>query len=309
MDLPSVFINNITQAFGDAGRRFLADLPDLVAEAARRWDLSVGEPFLLSYNYACAATLPDGAPAVLKIGVPNRELTSEMKTLRLYAGQGACRLFEADPERGMLLEERLLPGTMLADMADDDRATEIAADVMKMIRRPAPPPDGFLSLRGWFDELKKLRPLFNGGTGPFVEKSVGLVEELLVELFGEDRPQVLLHGDFHHFNILLSERGWLIIDPKGVIGPAEYEVGPLLLNPWGEMPGEAEAIRRTQRRIAILSERLEVERLRLWKWAVCHSLLSSWWDLPDPSSAPGADADSRRDYAGTWLEIFVKTKV
>ena len=32
----------------------------------------------------------------MKIGVPNRELTSEINTLRLYNGQGACRILEAD---------------------------------------------------------------------------------------------------------------------------------------------------------------------------------------------------------------------
>jgi hypothetical protein len=95
--------------------------------------------------------------------------------------------------------------------------------------------------------LKGLRLRFSGGTGPFPERSVEIIEGLVRELFSEDRPSVLLHGDFHHFNILLSERGWLVIDPKGVAGPAEYEVGPLLLNPWGEMPDETEAIRRTQR--------------------------------------------------------------
>ena len=56
MNLPPVFVNNIIQAFGEAGRRYLADLPDLLTGAARRWDLTLGEPFLLSYNYVCAAT-------------------------------------------------------------------------------------------------------------------------------------------------------------------------------------------------------------------------------------------------------------
>jgi streptomycin 6-kinase len=128
-------------------------------------------PFPLSYNYVCAATQKDGNAAVLKIGVPNRELTSEINTLRLYNGQGACRILEADAEKGMLLLERLQPGTMLASLQNDDQATEIAAEVMKAIHRPAPPQEGFLSLRAWFDELKKLRPRFGGGTGPFPEKS------------------------------------------------------------------------------------------------------------------------------------------
>ncbi|HEX7541290.1 MAG TPA: hypothetical protein VF352_04095, partial [Anaerolineales bacterium] len=79
MNLPPAFVNNVTQAFGDPGRRYLAALPDLLAEVAHRWDLTLGKPFLLSYNYVCAVTRADGTPAVLKIGVPNRELTSEIK--------------------------------------------------------------------------------------------------------------------------------------------------------------------------------------------------------------------------------------
>ncbi len=299
--LPPDFIQNIRLAFGEEGQRWLEWLPELLELGARRWNLVPGEPFLLSYNYVCAATQKDGSEAVLKIGVPNRELTSEINALRLYHGQGACRLLEADAGMGMLLLERLQPGTMLVTLKDDDQATAIAAEVMKMIQRPAPKPEGFLSLRGWFDELKKLRPRFGGGTGPFPEKSFATAEGLIHDLFAEDRPQVLLHGDFHHYNILLSGDGWLAIDPKGVIGLAEYEAGPLLMNPYNVILEETEAIRRTERRIAILSERLGFERQRLRAWAICHSVLSSFWDMAED----GSGGESAR----AWTEIFLKTRI
>jgi streptomycin 6-kinase len=300
LDLPPAFVKNVTLAFPE-GANWLRRLPDLLAEAARRWDLTLGEPFLLSYNYVCAARRVDGTPAVLKIGVPNVELTSEINTLQVYDGQGACRLYAADPQAGMLLLEYLNPGTMLTTLDDDDRATDIAAGVLQTIQRPISREDGFLSLRGWFDGLKELRPRFAGGTGPFPEKTVEFVEGLLIELFAEDRPQVLLHGDFHHFNILLSERGWLVIDPKGVVGAPEYDIGPFLTNPFDQMPNEAEAIKRTQRRIAIFSERLGFDRQRLWRWAVCHCLLSSWWDV--------AEDGSGGEYSRVWTEILLKTKI
>ena len=226
----------------------------------------------------------NGSQAVFKTGVPNRELTSEINTLRVYNGQGACRILAGDPEKGMLLLERLRPGNMLATLKDDYQATEIAAELMKKIHPPVPQQDGFLTLRGWFDGLKNLQPRFGGGTGPFPEKSFGMAKGLIHDLFAEDNPQVLLHGDFHRFNILLSERGWLVIDPKGVAGPAEYEVGPLLVNPYNVMPEESEAIQRTQRRIAILSERLGFERQRLRAWAICHSVLPSFWDVGEDES-------------------------
>jgi streptomycin 6-kinase len=301
MNLPTTFVKNVTQAFGQSGERFLANLPNLLSEASRRWDLVIGEPYLLSYSYVCAVRRTDGTPAVLKIGVPDRELTSEINTLRLYAGQGACRLYESDPKAGMLLPECLTPGTMLASLGDDDQATRIAAELLCAIQRPVPEGDGFLSLRGWFDELNNLRPHFGGSTGPFPEITVSTVEGLLRELFAEEAPHVLLHGDFHHFNVLLSGRGWLVIDPKGVVGPAGYEVGPLLMNPWRKIPSEQTAIQRTQRRISILAERTGLEPQQMRAWAVCHSLLSAWWDT--------AVDGSGGEYSRAWTEIFLMTQV
>ncbi|HTX91577.1 MAG TPA: aminoglycoside phosphotransferase family protein [Anaerolineales bacterium] len=303
-ELPADFVRNVTVSF-PGGAEWLERLPDLLDEAAARWDLSLSDPFPLSYNYVCAATRPSSSlrsaqDVVLKIGVPNVELTSEINTLRVYDGQGACQIYAADPGKGLLLLERLLPGRMLVTLEDDDQATAIAADVMKQTHRPVPQQEGFLSLRAWFGELKKLRPMFGGGTGPFPEKSFTTAEGLIRDLFSEDRPQVLLHGDFHHYNILSSGRGWLVIDPKGVAGPAEYEVGPLLMNPYTLRLEEAEALRRTERRIAILSEQLGFERARLRAWAICHSVLSSFWDMtPDGSGGESARA---------WTEVFLKLK-
>lgn len=298
MNLPPAFVDNVLQAFGEAGRRYLSDLPALLTEAARRWDLTLGEPFLLSYNYACAVTLADGTPAVLKIGLPNAELTSEIAALRLYEGRGTCCLYAADAERGMLLEERLLPGTMLhLSGLDDERQTVIAAEVMQRLWHPVPPGSALLTLRGWFDALSGLRPRFGGGSGPFPLRLVEAVERLLPDLWADSSPAVVLHGDCHHYNILQSERGWLAIDPKGVIGPPEYEVGPLLLNPWGDLAARPEAPAVSWRRLEILAEHLRLERWKLWAWAVCHSLLSAWWDLNED--------DTGGEYAAACGEMLL----
>ena len=75
---------------------------------------------------------------MLKMGVPNRETISEMAALRLFNGEGACRLLECDEERYWMLLERLNPGVMLPRWRDDEEATHIAAEVMKKIWRPIP---------------------------------------------------------------------------------------------------------------------------------------------------------------------------
>lgn len=347
MNLPLDFISTITNTFGEDGESLIANLPALIEEASSRWGLTNVQPVEnLSYNFVAfalsgasdnersrsaglavtqASTAPPHLPwrsvpatnsgsaqreVVLKIGVPRDELTSEIAALRLFNGEGACRLIDADEERGFLLLERLNPGVMLSTMEDDEQATHIGAEVMQKIwksgldtsrdeqRDYSTNGDNtkFIQLSDWFDGLKVLRGMFNGGTGPLNERLVDRVEGSVKDFFTENHTPVLMHGDFHHFNILSSERGWLVIDPKGVIGPAGYEVGPFLINPWGEMSSEVNQRQMTVRRIDILHERLGFERERIREWGLAHAVLSAWWHIEDHTGG--------EDYAMAFAEMI-----
>ena len=293
MNLPSEFIRNIEGVFGEAGRQFLANLPASINEASQRWGLTDVQPVpTLSYNFAAFAKRGE-EQVVLKMGVPDRELKSEMAALRLFNGEGACRLIDCDEEKYWMLLERLQPGVMLLTLGDDEEATHIAAQVAQKIWKPlesleqagaqhaVPLLQSFIRLSDWFDGLKRLRARFDGGTGPFHEKLVARVERSVKDFFAENHKPVLMHGDFHHYNILSSERGWRVIDPKGVIGPACYEVGPFLINPWGDLLKIKDHVRMTRRRIDILHEHLGFERERIREWGLAHSILSSWWSFTD----------------------------
>ena len=301
MNLPSEFINNIEGTFGEAGRQFLANLSASVYEASQKWNLTDVQPVpTLSYNFAAFANRGD-EQVVLKMGVPDRELKSEMAALSLFNGEGACRLIDYDEEKYWMLLERLKPGAMLLTLEDDEEMTHIAAEVALKIWRSMESGSSlhsqgglpniqqwrhgtiglhnFIRLSDWFAGLKKLRAKFNGGTGPFNEKLVTRVEHSVQDFFAENHKPVLMHGDFHHYNILSSGRGWLVIDPKGVIGPACYEVGPFLINPWPDFLKRQNHRQITQRRIAILHEHLGFERERIREWGLAHAILSSWWSM------------------------------
>lgn len=126
MNLPQDFIITIQNTYGDEGCTFLNSLPGIIDKASRRWNLTLIQTVPnLSYNYVAYAhrLLPNSrqpGEVVLKIGVPNRELTSEMTALRLFNGQGSVRLLEADEDQGIFLLERLRPGEMLATLEDDE---------------------------------------------------------------------------------------------------------------------------------------------------------------------------------------------
>jgi len=157
MNLPPEFISNIEGVFQEQGKAFLEALPVLIEEASARWGLIDVQPSPeLSYNFVAFArrgevlspydtvsptTTGRGDPApthdvVLKMGVPNREMRSEMAALKLFNGDGACKLLDYDEEKCWILLEKLNPGVMLAEMEDDEEATRIAAEVMKRIWAP-----------------------------------------------------------------------------------------------------------------------------------------------------------------------------
>lgn len=300
MNLPSNFIHTIQSVFGEKGRTWLDSLPSLIDAARHRWGLkNIQTVPNLSYNYVAFATRPSPnqlEEVVLKIGIPARELTNEVTALQLFDGQGAVILHEADTELGMLLLERARPGKMLSTLQDDEEATHHAADLMLKLWKPAPSNNTLTQLSDWFKGFDELRKRFEGSTGPLEKKVIERAESAVRGFFTKKYTPMLIHGDLHHFNILSSERGWLAIDPKGVIGPPAYEVGPLLVNPRGDL---AKIEKLTERRIAILSERLGIEKNCLLEWGIAHAVLSAWWGIED---------NTGWEYAMGCANIFSKVK-
>ena len=183
-------------------------------DVAAAWEVELGEPFALALHSFAA---PAGDAAVLKV-VPERHWESdhEPDALAHWAGDGAARLVRHDRGRRAFLIERAVPGTDISELPDAE-ATAIAVDIGRRLWRPAGAP--FLrvadELPRWLDEAE----------GELRAKA----EELLAGM--ELRHDVLVHGDFHHHNILASARGHLAIDPQPFLGEPEYDVVPFLWNP------------------------------------------------------------------------------
>ena len=290
MIIPDAFARTMVVLHGETGRRWLDKLPTLIDECARRWSLTVAEPFPgLSYNYVAPAVREDGVEVVLKLGVPTPGLTSEIAALHHYDGRGAVRLLENDTERGILLLERLRPGVMLSEVEDDDAATIAAARVMRGLWRPLPEEDAeqFETVEQWAQGMQRLRQEFDGGCGPFPAHLVEQAERLFEELLSSMDAPALLHGDLHHFNILsaetdiLSAETWLAIDPKGVVGEPVYEVGALMRNPYPTVTSWPNLQQTLDRRADILADELGFDRQRILAWSMAQSALSGWWAYED----------------------------
>lgn len=75
-----------------------------------------------------------------------------------------------------------------------------------------------------------------------------------------DRP-VQLHGDWHPVNTVLdSVRGWVVLDPVGFVGPAEYDAAAWCVRGCGEAAGLPARLQRARDAYPALDQR----QLALW---------------------------------------------
>lgn len=267
-------------AHGERGAAWVAAFPATLRSICGRWSLRPGERYpYVGYAWVARVTLADGSPAVLKLAPPSDETTCEIDALRIYGGRGAVRLLDADPAVAALLLERLEPGTPLAELEDDERATRIAAGVMRETWRPLPQEHGFPTLERRGAALGRFRAARGEDTSPFPPGSFAAAEVTYARLCESAAPPVLLHGDLHHWNILAAARQpWLAIDPKGLAGEPAFEAGALLRNRIGPLPA---ARQRAEARATILATELGLDRRRILDWAFAQAVLSVTWSLED----------------------------
>ena len=175
---------------------------------------------------------------------------------------------------------RLWPGR-----EDDEKATRIICETATLLHAPriTAPPASLISLDTWFAPLK-----------PGAARRGGILTtsaEFADRLLASQQDITPLHGDLHHDNVLDGERrGWLAIDPKGLIGERTFDFVNILRNPqnfFGDDPA------RLSLQIDIITHVAGLDRTRLLEWTVAFCGLSAVWmlDSANPSERDLREAD------------------
>ena len=206
---------------------------------------------------------------MLKIATSDHEMAGA-RLMAWWDGDGAPRVLAVDGEA--LLLERIPAGRSLAEMArdgGDDEAMRILCGVGDRLHAPRarPLPDGLFPLASWFRALAPAAAAHGG----ILDASLTAAQALLAD----PRDIVVLHGDLHHYNVLDGgERGWLVIDPKGVLGERAYEYATTLCNPDAAL---ALAPGRLARQAGVIAQAARLDRERLLRWVLAHAGVSAAW--------------------------------
>ncbi|WP_409305780.1 aminoglycoside phosphotransferase family protein [Peribacillus sp. SCS-155] len=280
MHIPDYFKNKIYNTFGAQGEKWLDSIESQVHLWTRKWNLEiVGLVDNLSYNYVLKAMQEDDTPVILKLGVPNSEFRNEVYALQVYNGEGSAQLLKADPVRGAMLLEHIVPGTMLSEEKDDHTAIMQYIEVWEAIRRPLPEKAAFPSILEWAKGLSGYKAKYNGNDSPISMKHIDLASQFFHDIAESASGMELLHGDLHHENILYSKlHGWVAIDPKGVAGDPYFDLASFMINHL-HTKNNPQAV--LEKRVEIIQQELGLDYDRFLKACIAMSILSASWSVQE----------------------------
>ncbi|QQQ79771.1 phosphotransferase [Saccharothrix sp. 6-C] len=193
----------MTRRFGPGVRPWLAGVDALVAGLCRDWGLEVVRPLSGGTSHALLCTR-GGEPVVLKVTPEPAIAAQEHAALRAWEpSPRVVRVLRADPARGALLLEGLVPGTPAADGPG-------LAEVLRALHVPP---------RGDFPPLSERVDFVFGVLRRRHPGDHDAAHARAAELARDRVPATLLHGDLHSGNVLdAGERGVVAIDPRPCVG-------------------------------------------------------------------------------------------
>lgn len=251
-----------------------SNLLDRVQQHARDWRLEVEDVFETETS-AIAFVKRAGQPLVLKVVKQSGDEWHAGEILDAFEGNGFARVYEHTG--GAMLIERLRPGNSLVSLArdgKDEEATGILAAVIQKMSLPAAP-KRCATTQDW---AKGFNRYVATDDNQIPRDLVQSAQRVYTHLCTSQRRTRLLHGDLQHYNVLFdADRGWVAIDPKGVVGELEYEIGAVLRN-----PSVLFASRSTiERRLKQFTSTLNLDYERALAWGFAQAVLSAIWEIED----------------------------
>ncbi len=261
---------------GDEGEEWLAELPGLIADLERQWEIRVGTPLDGgTCSYVTHAQTADGRAAVLKLAIPEPGFASQVRTIAAARGRGYVRLLAHDVERRAMLQEAL--GPSVSDLAwPPERAIEVLCETLRQAWQ-VPRPAG-LTVRPEEEKARALGDLvarlWERLGQPLPERVVRQAlryADRRAAAFDLDRC-VVVHGDPHPANALRvpeprpgAESGFVFVDPDGFLADPAYDLG-VVLRDWCTQLTAGDAPRLARRYCGLLAAATGVDETAIWEW-------------------------------------------
>jgi streptomycin 6-kinase len=267
-----LFEDNVINIWQEQGRRWLAKLPDIILTLSNHWSLENITPVEnLSYNYVALATKDNRSPVVIKISCNKQLILDEYKALKHFNGVGCIGVEDINFEHNALLLEQAVPGDSLKaaeNISSQEKINAYSTVVKTLSERSQANRGDYPHICDWLQTIDKTSsekiPSY------LIATAIKIKNTLLSTVANE----VVLHGDLHLDNIILNNKKWIAIDPKGIIGELAFE--PFVF----DFVSSSDQNEIKTAAIA-LAESLNIDVDRLLQWTFVRAVLSACWFVED----------------------------
>ncbi|KAF0845689.1 aminoglycoside phosphotransferase family protein [Nocardia caishijiensis] len=277
IEIPEAFAHETIGREGEAGRVWIAALPQLLDDVLRRWSCRPDGPLMHgNVGVVMPVLAADHPPAVIKVSFPHPGNDFEAAAFDAWDGAGAVRLFARDDADYAMLLERGSGGS-LSEVADFDDAVTALGELSLRLAVEAPPELPRLSrlVAEWPDEIATTATQMGDPLpGRVIDAALATLREL-----GPDQPETLVHGDLHDSNVLRGDREpWLAIDPKGYVGDRAYDTITVIRSyRFAPLLFSADPARGLRRGLDMYCEAARIDRDRARRWAQLRAVRAALW--------------------------------
>lgn len=270
---------NMIRIYAEKGKQWFADLPMILNELTRVWNLSHVVPVEnMSFNYVTKAIQYPNKPVILKIICDKNAFIDEMHALQYFDGSGSIQIIAVNECHHALLLQRAVPGVTLTSIYSSQ--IEYVMDsyvntMQKLHQKHFTSQYNFKHISDWLIAIDHLTD--HRCPAPLLEKAINLKNKLLASSTNE----VLLHGDLHHDNIIQQGDQWLAIDPKGIVGEPEFEIAAFDFMYVRELANNPAIKKIIENRAVRLAQKSNLNSQRIYDWILVRLVLMAAFQIED----------------------------
>jgi len=288
--------NNITNLFGEKGKIWLNNLPEITNKLSEIFNLSDLSAYNnLSYNYLLKGfqtrenkTKKTKYPIALKISYEQNMIQDEINALKHFNGRGCVAIISDNSEYHALLLEQVIPGTTLKSHYLEnipesiDNSMDYYADIINDIKDlPLPKKHNFRHIKNWLGAIDKIKITNSDNKDKIPEYLLDKAIDLKNHLLNSTDKDLVLHGDLHQDNILKNKNKYIAIDPKGIIGEIGFEAAKFDFIQECELDNLNNIPDIYKQRISLLADKLNFDYKRLSEWVFVRMILGAAWFIED----------------------------
>ncbi len=281
--LNMTFTKHTLRVFGEQGKRWIADLPNIIAKLADDWQLSGIVPVdNMTFNYVAKATTNTNQAVILKISCDAKAIADEIQALKYFSGNGSIQLIAENNTYHAILLQQAVPGITLTSIYPQqlEYVMDCYIETMKKLHsHKLPSKNNYCHISDWLIAIDHMH--HSDFPSDLIVKAITLKNELLSSMTNE----IFLHGDLHHDNILKQGDQWLAIDPKGVVGEAEFEIAAFDFMCVNELANKSDVKNILEKRIDLLAQKAKLDPQRMKDWVFVRLMLMAAWQKEDNMDA------------------------